>query len=213
MEKYNITDKYTIIGKKIIFVIGFNETLELYEHIVLYMTHIEFGYFFDKPIVLTPYVVYLWFGHYFDHPIVLTKGMRVLTFGKYFNQMIDLTKRIKCLTFGEKFSCPIILSKNIKKLVFGWGFNRKIDLPKCTYSVAFGGMYSQYNILTKNIVCLELENCSDLIIDPCVRLTHFKMKSPYCHLMENLPNGVMNLRVVCVSKKRLNNLPNDFKRL
>ena len=75
-------------------------------------------------------MTHLTFGYSFNKPINLPNSLTHLTFGYSFNQLIDLPNNLTHLTFGYKFNQPITLPDSLTYLYLEYSFSKPLRFRK-----------------------------------------------------------------------------------
>ena len=180
------TDNYWIVDKKFTFKPHFDDLIDEYMHLIEQCNELIFSDYYD-----------IGNKHYktsnFNQIITLPNSLTHLTFGGNFNQIITLPNSLTHLTFGYDFNQIITLPNSLTHLTFGIKFNQIITLPNTLTHLTFGMCFKQSMNLS-NIEYLKLD-CNNT------------------HLIENLPNSLVELELNYNLNLELNNLPSNLKKI
>ncbi len=163
------------------------------------LTHLIFGWNFNQNVSELPLnITHLTFGCEFNKDVSkLPLNITNLTFGVKFNQDVSkLPLNITHLTFGEKFNQDVsILPPNITHLIFGFHFNQDISkLPPNLTHLTLGYNFNKKCDVPLNIKYLKLI-CNNL------------------HIINSLPNSIVELELGLFCDMRMDNFPSSLKKL
>lgn len=159
------------------------------------LTHVIFGYSFNRQIILTPRLTHVIFGCEFNNPIILTPRLTHIVFGFQFNRQIVLTPRLSHISFGRNFDQPIVLAKHLTYIKFGYRFNKPIVLNRRLIHVTFQRNFNQRIILTEHLKRININDCNN----SC--------------MIDNLPNNITYINIILALKSFLKNIPSSTKKI
>jgi hypothetical protein len=158
------------------------------------LTHLFFGYDFDRLVNLSNSIINLSFGYSFNRELNLPNSIIQLTFGFAFNRELNLPSGLIHLTFGNNFDQPINLPSGLIHLTFGNNFNQPLNLPNKLRHLTFGKYFVQE-------VNLPFE------------LKYLKLNSNCQYMIDNLVNSIEELELGELFNLELNNLVNSIRKI
>ena len=168
----------------------------------IFLTHIYFGDFFNKPVdeILPDTILLLKFGYHFSQRVEnLPPHLQSLTFGCKFNQPVySLPLGLKELVFNEHFNQPVnCLPEYLETLTFGMLFNQPVNcLPPNLKYLNFGFSFNQpIDNLPLGIKTLVLSNKFDHPVDMIPSsIELLELPKKYSHSLENLPSSIKEVK-------------------
>lgn len=110
------------------------------------LTHLAFGFYFNRKVNNLPNITHLAFGANFNQPVdSLPSSLLTLIFGYYFNHPVNaLPNTLRTLIFGYRFNQPLnSLPPALKELHLGYRFNQDVSmLPPVTH-VTLGSCFDK----------------------------------------------------------------------
>lgn len=169
----------------------FNNSI-IFNDNLTHLTHLTFGYFFNKQVILPQNLVYLLFENYFNQPITINNSLVHLIFGEYFNQ-------------------PIIIPNSLTHLTLGWNYNQSIELTKNLIYLSLGYKYTQKCDLA-NIKHLKI-NCNNIhLIDNLPNSLEILTLGKNFNLpLENLPNSIKLIEIFNGYDKPIKNVSKNLQ--
>lgn len=100
------------------------------------------------------------FGYYFNHPVIIPETVTYLKFGQMFDQLVKIPNSVTKLIFGYRFNKPVIIPDSVISLSFGSEFNKSVNIPKSVTHLTCSKEYFDAAPLPRSITHLNLENRS-----------------------------------------------------
>ena len=201
IELLNNQIKYIIRNKTIKFNDDFNEPLDDYGEILSNYKIVEFGLLFNKPIEHLPdSLTHLTFGWYFNKSVLLPNSLIDLIFGNFFNQSVLLPNSLIYLTFGWHFNQSVLLPNSLTHLTFGYAFDKNIRLPTFLTHLICNKNFNKNIELPENLLFIKIFNPTIEIIEKIPNSV--KELWIYCFhnsslRLDNLPNSIEKLEMYC----------------
>src|SRR3990167_974182 len=83
--------------------------------------------------IMTKNVTHLTFGYLFNKQVIIPQNVTHLTFGLDFNQPVTIPQNVTHLIFGHDFNQQVTIPQNVTHLTFGENFNQQVNLPNIKY--------------------------------------------------------------------------------
>jgi len=168
------------------------------------VTHLEFFYEFNLPIVIPSTVIHLTFGEYFNHPIknCIPSSVTHLIFGQEFNQpIIDcIPSSVTHLEFGWDFDQSIKnnIPSSVTHLKFGYEFNKSINnLPSSVTHLTLGTKFNrQIKKMPSSITHLKFgDEFNRSIYNISQSITHIRFGNFFNQSLCGIPTTIIEIKI------------------